>query len=98
MWYNLLTATQKEDCDMKERYWLRISGHAWQEATKDQFVQAERSAGFRPKPGCGDVATGGFSNGSLQGRVTYGDITDEKYPREPDFVELANKSSITFPA
>ncbi len=76
-----------------ERYWLRISGLAWQEATQEQFMAAERTAGFYPKTGSG-VATGGFGNGVIQGRVTYGEITAEKYPHDPDFVALAQKSSV----
>lgn len=79
---------------MNERYWLRISGFAWQEATQDQFVNAERACGFYPKFGCGPVATGGFSNRSTEGRVTYGEITTEKYPGEPEFVALANKTTV----
>lgn len=80
--------------DINERYWLRVSGLAWQEATKDQFIKAERSAGFRPKSGDG-VATGGFSCGAIQGRVTYGEITEEKYARDPDFLAVAKASSLT---
>lgn len=78
---------------MNERYWLRVSGFSWHEATKDQFIKAERDAGFRPKYGNG-LATSGFGNGSLEGMVTCGEITAEKYPRDPDFVALAQKSSV----
>lgn len=59
--------------NIKERYWLRVSGLAWQECTKEQFIRAERGAGFRSKFGENSLATGGFSNGSVQGRVTNGD-------------------------
>ncbi len=75
---------------MNERYWLRVSGLAWQEATREQFISAERTAGFRPMSGDG-VATGGFCSGALNGRVTYGNVTTEQYPNEPDFVALAQK-------
>ena len=77
----------------KERYWLRVrvSGLPWQEATREQFVQAEREAGFHPKPGCGDVATAGFGNGITEGRVTYGKITEEQYGRDPDFLKAARR-------
>mgnify|MGYP001562460708 CR=1 FL=1 len=72
---------------MEARYWLRVSGLPWQEATLEQFVQAERGAGFRPKPGCGPIATGGFSSGSVEGRVTYGEITKDKYDCDPEFLK-----------
>jgi hypothetical protein len=70
-----------------------VSGLAWQEATREQFIQAERGAGFYPKSGSG-VATGGFSGGATQGRVTYGEITEEKYARDPEFVAIAKASSL----
>jgi len=57
---------------MSERYYLQLAGVSdWIEVSQEKFVQAERAAGFRPKPGCGPVATGGFSNGSVCGRVAY---------------------------
>lgn len=61
----------------KERYWLRAKGTKWQEVSQDKYIDAERSAGFHPKEGCGPVATAGFSNGSAEGKVTY----DGKQPR-----------------
>ena len=76
---------------MQERYWLKRTGSAWQEATQEQFIQAERNAGFRPKSGSG-VATGGFSNGSITGRVTYGEITSKDYGYDRDFLAVAQNS------
>ncbi len=73
----------------EERYWLRISGLPWHEATREQFVQAERSAGFCPKPGCGPVATAGFHSSGVEGRITYGEITVENYGWDPDLVKAA---------
>ncbi len=75
---------------MSARYWLRVNGLAWEEATKDQFIKSERGAGFYPKYGNG-LATAGFSGGSVQGRITYGEITAEDYPDEPDFVEQRHR-------
>ena len=77
---------------MDERYWLKVEDLAWQEATREQFILAERGAGFHPKNGTG-VATGGFITGSLQGMITTGEITIEMYPNDPDFVAVANKSA-----
>ncbi len=72
---------------MEERYWLRERGCAWQQATQEQFFNAERRAGFHSKSGSG-VATGGFSSSSAshEGRVTYGEITDENYGHDPEFL------------
>lgn len=42
------------------------------EVTKEEFIKAERQAGFYPKSGkSDDCATGGFSCGSLSGSVKY---------------------------
>jgi len=51
------------------RYFLKPdSARAmWQEVTEEEFVAAERGAGFYPKHGCGPVATGGFSAGGQRG-------------------------------
>ncbi len=40
----------------------------WKEVTKEEFINAERAAGFRPKSGDG-VATGGFGGNGVSGRV-----------------------------
>jgi hypothetical protein len=63
-----------------EHYWLRVSTLPWQEATREQFIQTERASGFHPKPGCGEVATGRFSSGAIQGRITYGEIDPATVP------------------
>ena len=39
-----------------------------QEVSKEEFIQAERAAGFRPKSGNG-CATGGFSGGGVRGSM-----------------------------
>ncbi len=51
------------------RYFLDRVGEnpLWLEVTEEDFVKAERLAGFRPKPGCGPVATASFSDGSVRG-------------------------------
>lgn len=61
----------------KERYYLKADWQTeWQEVTQDQFVDAERNAGFHPKSGCGPVATGGFSARGICGRVDYEKVED----------------------
>jgi hypothetical protein len=60
---------------MRARYFLSISGveDSEKEVTKEQFVRAERAAGFRNTMGRPDEpATGSFSNGAVSGRVEYG--------------------------
>ncbi len=58
---------------MTTRYWLRMLDLPWQEVTRDQFVRAESGSGFHAKPGCGDLATGGFVSGVITGRIISGD-------------------------
>lgn len=57
------------------KYYLKSD---WQEdyaeVTKEQFIKAERAAGFYPKCSSTDkCATGGFSSGSVSGKVEYAD-------------------------
>jgi hypothetical protein len=60
-----------------ERYELSGTwiGAEWREVSKKEWIQAERSAGFRPKMSSdhpdymNTCATGGFSNGSIRGRI-----------------------------
>lgn len=58
----------------QDRYFLRTGkGSRWQEVSKEDYVSAERSAGFfntlgRPY----DPATAGFHSGNVSGRLCYG--------------------------
>lgn len=54
-----------------DKYFIEVKGFGEKEVTKEEFIKFERQAGFRPKNGCGDVATGGFCSGSISGRVEY---------------------------
>ena len=56
---------------MRERYWLSVAGLPKQEATKEQFIQAERAAGFYPKGEGNGPATGGFNSRGVAGSITY---------------------------
>ena len=57
---------------MTEKYYLKaFYEKEYKEVSQDEFVKAERHAGFRPKPGCGPVATAGFNGGGLEGYVEY---------------------------
>ncbi len=60
----------------ENQYYLAPYGtEDWYEVTKEQYVKAERAAGFHPKYGASDEpATAGFSSSihPLQGRLVYG--------------------------
>lgn len=57
------------------KYYLRAdwqSDEDWTEVSKEEFVKAERAAGFRNTMGRpGEPATGGFSGNCIRGRVRY---------------------------
>ncbi|MCK1479353.1 hypothetical protein IVB27_32585 [Bradyrhizobium sp. 197] len=65
----------------EEKYWLKanaIPGATWSEVSKEDWINAERAAGFRPKLWSGDpgymttCATGGFSNSAdISGTITH---------------------------
>lgn len=63
----------------KVRYFLSINGSPEEEVTKEQFIKAEREAGFHPKKGLEPPATDGFSyhdsgnRRSIVGSITYED-------------------------
>jgi hypothetical protein len=83
-----------------ERYWLKYPGLSWKEVTQDQFIQAERLAGFHPKVGKG-LATAGFSQEirgrKKQGRITYGQITEKDYGWDREFLEVATQITSATP-
>ncbi len=54
---------------MRTQHWLKVSTLKWQKATRKQFIEAERGAGFYPKSGNG-TATAGFSGGGIEGKLT----------------------------
>jgi len=61
----------------KYKYYLKaFYEETWKEVSQEEFVRAERHAGFRPK-GKSPVATGGFFGGGLQGRVQLVKETEE---------------------
>jgi hypothetical protein len=52
-----------------ERYFIADNDGIERETDAAGFIAHERSCGFRPKPGCGPFATGGFTSGNRHGRV-----------------------------
>lgn len=52
----------------EQRYWLKNSWEEeYTEVTKEQYIKAERSCGFRSKFGEDQIATAAFSSGSVKG-------------------------------
>jgi len=52
------------------RYFLKGDWEEeYREVTKEQFIDAERAAGFHSKFGSDSVATAGFSGGGISGRI-----------------------------
>lgn len=52
------------------RYFLRHPVFGEKEVSREEFIKAERQAGFRPKGGGDGLATGGFgSNEGISGRI-----------------------------
>ena len=57
---------------VKRRYYLKgFWQKRFKEVSKEEYIRAERNAGFRSKFGDNEVATAGFGNGNIQGRVRY---------------------------
>lgn len=68
---------------MSNKYELRsttVPGSDWVEVSRDEWIRAERAAGFRPKMASDDPrymqtqATGGFSSSAgTEGRIKWAD-------------------------
>ncbi len=61
-----------------ETYWLKSDWQdEWTEVTKEQWIKAERQAGFRPKCASTELAymttcaTGGFTGGGISGKIVF---------------------------
>jgi len=65
--------------DSDNRYYIVVKNQTAIEITKEEFIQAERHHGFRPKWD-GELATGGFSGGPL---VQYSIRKGEWQPYNP---------------
>lgn len=79
---------------MKEpRYYLSHKLLGEVQVTKEQFIEAEKAAGFHSKTGPGTCATGGFGIGgnALAGHVRYGEEDTAVESSEEDLLtRLAN--------
>lgn len=64
---------------MSDLYFLRYNGEEEHEVTKEEFVRAERAAGFHNTLGQPDEpATAGFGSGGVHGHVLYVNDSEEK--------------------
>lgn len=59
-----------------KKYYLSFHGLE-KEVTKEEFIKAEREAGFYSKFGSDHEATGGFGGGSVSGSIRYEDPKPE---------------------
>jgi hypothetical protein len=60
----------------QDRYFIKVGENSqWQEVTKEDYVSAERGAGFHNTMGRPDEpATAGFGNGHIHGSLSYGGV------------------------
>jgi hypothetical protein len=58
---------------MNATYYLMLGVGPWREVTEQEYVAAERSAGFHPKSGRPQdkPSTSSFSNAYVQGKVRF---------------------------
>lgn len=60
-----------------QRFFLKTDWSGYTEVDQETWVRAERGAGFWPNgTDRGQPATGGFSNGSVQGTAVYWPMKD----------------------
>ena len=52
------------------KYYLQINGYPEQEVTRQEYMEGEKTLGFKPKHQ-GGIATASFSSGIFRGRVDY---------------------------
>ena len=75
---------------MSDRYFLKTDWTNWKEVTKEQWVRAERSAGFHNTMGQPDEpGTGGFSAYGVCGKLLYEYATPESYKWDPELCKVA---------
>lgn len=56
-------------CDCDCDYFLEHSAFGKKQVTREEWILAERSAGFCPKGGGDGPATGGFSSDGIRGSI-----------------------------
>ena len=71
-------------------YWFKAANCDWKKVSKEDYIQAERNAGFKSKKGPDFVATDSFSSSitNTRGRITYASNTPEQYDWDPDFASV----------
>ena len=59
----------------ENKYYLKADFmNDYKEVSKQEFIQAEQSAGFHSKFGQDHLATGGFSGGGVSGKIEHREI------------------------
>jgi hypothetical protein len=73
-----------------ERWFLKGIVGTWIEVSKEEWIRAERSAGFRPKgEDRGQPATGGFGSNAINGRrINDESQRPEQYNWDPEFRDI----------
>jgi hypothetical protein len=64
-----------------KKYYLSFMGME-KEVTKQEFISAERQAGFYSKFGSDHEATGGFGGGGVSGSIRYEEETKQENDHE----------------
>ena len=78
------------------RYWIRVGTLDWMEVSRKDYIKAEASAGL--SDGKKDVlAAKRFDKPTLKGRVTFGEITPEKYRNDTEFLSAVLKATLLTP-
>ena len=75
---------------MNNRYFLKTEWTPWKEVTKEQWVGAERRAGFINTLGTPDEpGTSGFGGHGISGMIIYHNTKPEEYSWNPEFCKVA---------
>lgn len=80
------------------RHFLRFGDGPWKEVTQEEWISAERSAGFHPKgEDRGQYATAGFGGNHVNGRTLSNQATEDQYAWDPAFCAVAwPKEEVSF--
>ena len=73
----------------KKRYWVSTNSAPWHEVTEKEYIEFEKEAGVHMTYKGHWVPTTRFKNETGQGKVTIGEITEEKYPGDQEFLKTA---------
>ncbi len=78
-----------------DRHWLRFGPKSeWEPVSKKRYDAAFQEAGFDLFDGgnSGNLGTGCFGNGSVQGRITGKKVSYDEYKDDPEFLDALVKA------